>query len=72
MPSLQVTQTKKVPRKHSKDTVDTVENLDTKQLIVPTGKAIKNKGQKSKTHQKKKQHGKGDSKGKGDLDMSKN
>ena len=26
---------KKGPRKHSKDAVDTVENLDTKQLIVP-------------------------------------
>ena len=32
---------KKGPRKHSKDTVDTVENLDTKQLIVPTRKATK-------------------------------
>ena len=33
--------TKKGPRKHSKDIVATVENLDTKQLIVPTRKAIK-------------------------------
>ena len=41
MPSLQVPPTKKGPRKHSKDTVDTVENLDTKQLIVPTRKATK-------------------------------
>ena len=29
------------PRKHSKDIVDIVENLDTKQLIVPTRKATK-------------------------------
>ena len=32
---------KKGPRKHPKDAVDTVENLDTKQLIVPTRKATK-------------------------------
>ena len=32
---------KKDPRKHSKNAVDTVENLDTKQLIVPTRKATK-------------------------------
>ena len=32
---------KKGPRKHSKDAVDTVENLDISQLIVPTRKAIK-------------------------------
>ena len=32
---------KKGPRKHSKDAADTVENLDTKQLIVPTRKATK-------------------------------
>ena len=32
---------KKGTRKHSKDAVDTVENLDTKQLIVPTRKATK-------------------------------
>ena len=30
MPSLQVPPTKKVPRKHSKDIVDTVGNSDTK------------------------------------------
>ena len=41
MPSLEVPPTKKGPRKHSKDAVDTVENLDTKQLIVPTRKATK-------------------------------
>ena len=62
---------KKRPRKHSKDVVDTVGNLDTKQLIVPLKKSYQNKGQKSKTHQKKKQHGKGDYKGRGHLDMSK-
>ena len=71
MPSLQVPLTKKGPRKHSKDAVDTVENLDTKQLIVPTRKATKTKGQKPKNQQKKKLRGKGDSKGKGHLDMSK-
>ena len=32
---------KKGPRKHSKDAVDTVENLDTKQLTVPTRNATK-------------------------------
>ena len=32
---------KKGPRKNSKDAVDTVENLNTKQLIVPTRKATK-------------------------------
>ena len=32
---------KKGPRKHSKDVVDTVGNLDTKQLIVPTRIATK-------------------------------
>ena len=32
---------KKGPRKLSKDIVATVENLDTKQLIIPTRKAIK-------------------------------
>ena len=77
MPSLQVPPTKKGPRKLSKDVVDTVENLDTKQefghkaVNCPNKKSNQNKGQKSKTQQKKKQHGKGDSKGKGHLDMSK-
>ena len=37
---------KKGPRKLSKDVVATVENLDTKQLIVPTRKAIKTRTQK--------------------------
>ena len=32
---------KKGQRKHSKDVVATLENLDTKQLIVPTRKATK-------------------------------
>ena len=41
MPSLQVTPTKKGPRKHAKEAVDTVENLDTKQLIVSSRKATK-------------------------------
>ena len=41
MPSLQVPPTKMGPRKLSKDVVDTVENLDIKQLIVPIGKATK-------------------------------
>ena len=61
---------KKGTRKHSKDTEDTVENLDTKQLIVPTRKATKIRGRNRKPIKKKKQHGKGDSKGKGHLDMS--
>ena len=41
MPSLQVHIAKKGPRKLSKDVVATVENLDTKQLIVPTKKQSK-------------------------------
>ena len=41
MPSLQVSPTKEGPRNHSKDDVDTVENLDTKQQTVPTRKATK-------------------------------
>ena len=39
---------KKGPRKNSKDIVDTVENLDTKQPIVPTRKAIKIRVRKQK------------------------
>ena len=62
---------KKGPRKHSKDAVDTVENLDTKQLIVPTRKATKIMARNRKLIKRKKQHGKGDSKGIGYLDMSK-
>ena len=56
MPSLQVPLTKKGPRKHSRDAVDTVENLDTKQLIVPTRKAIKTRARNRKTS-KRKNHG---------------
>ena len=37
----QVPPMRKSPRKHSKDVVDTLGNLDTKQPIVPTRKAIK-------------------------------
>ena len=44
---------KKGPRKHSKDAVDTVENLDTKQLIVPTRKATKIKARNRKLIQRK-------------------
>ena len=60
----------KGPRKHSKDAVDSVENLDTKQLIVSTRKATKIRARNRKLI-KNKQHGKMDSKGKGLLDMSK-
>ena len=69
--SLQVPLTKKVPRKHSKDAVDTVENLDTRQLIGPTRKAIKTRARNRKNQQKKNLWGKGDSKSKGHLDISK-
>ena len=50
---LQVPLTKKDPRKHSKDAVDTMENLDTKQLIVPTRKAIKTRARNRKTSKRK-------------------
>ena len=49
----------------------TVENFDTKQLIVPTRKAINTRVRNRKTSKRKKQQGKGDSKGKGHIDMSK-
>ena len=45
---------KKGPRKLSKDVVATVENLDTKQLIVPTRKAIKARARNRKTSKRKK------------------
>ena len=45
--------TKKGPRKLSKDAVATVENLDTKQLIVPTRKAIKTRVRNQKTSRRK-------------------
>ena len=70
MPSLQVPPTRKVPRRHSKDVVDTVGNLDPRQPIVPAINGIKIRARKPK-QQKKRQHGKGDLKGKGHLDMSK-
>ena len=70
MPSLQVPLAKRGPRKLSKDAVAIVENLDTKQLIVPTRKAIKTKARNRKTS-KKKTVGKRESKGKGHIDMSK-
>ena len=41
MPSLHFPPTKKGLRKLSKDVVDTVENLDTKQLIAPTRTSTK-------------------------------
>ena len=50
---------KKVPRKHSRDTVDTVENLDTKQLIVPTRNAIKTRARNRKTSKRKRRGVKG-------------
>ena len=70
IPSFQVPQTKKSMRKHSKDAVDAVEHLDTKQLIVPTRKATKIMARNRKLIQKR-QHGRGDSKSKGHLDISK-
>ena len=48
----------------------TVENLGTKQLIVPTRKTIKTRARTQKS-EKEKQLSKGDSKGKGHIDMSK-
>ena len=65
---LRVPPTKKGPRKHSKDTVDTVDNLDTKHQIVQTRKATKIRARNRKLS--KKQHGKRDSKGQGHLNMS--
>ena len=53
MPSLQVPPTKKGPRKLSNDAVDTVENLDTKQLIVPTRKATKIRARNQKLIKRK-------------------
>ena len=41
MPSLQANPIRKSPRKHLKDIVDTVENLDIKQQIVPIKKQPK-------------------------------
>ena len=44
---------KRGPRKRSKDAVAIVENLDTKQLIVPTRKAIKTRARNRKTSKRK-------------------
>ena len=49
----------KGPRKHSKDAVDTVENLDTKQLIVPTRKANKIRARNRKLIKRKSNKEKG-------------
>ena len=49
MPSSQANPIRKSPRKHLKDVVGTVENLDIKQQIVPTRKATKIRAQKAKT-----------------------
>ena len=46
MPSLQANPTRKSPRKHLRDIVDTVENLDIMQLIVPVRKVTKIRAQK--------------------------
>ena len=62
---------KKIPKKHLKDVVGTVENLDIKQQIVPTKKATKIRAQKEKNEHKKKHSTKGDHKVKGHMDMSK-
>ena len=53
MPSLQVPPTRKCSKKLSRDAVDTVENLDTKQPIVPTRKATKIRVRK-RNHSKRK------------------
>ena len=45
--------TEKGPRKPSKDVVATVENLDTKQLTVPTRKAIKTRARNRKISKRK-------------------
>ena len=63
MPSLQV-HPKKGPRKHSKDAVDTVENLDRKQLIVPTRKATKIRARNRKLIKRKSNMAKGTPKAK--------
>ena len=51
--------TKKGPRKPAKDAVDTVENLDTKQLIVPTRKATKIRARNRKLIKRKTNMAKG-------------
>ena len=64
MPSLQVPPAKKGQRKHSNDAVDTVENLDTKQLIVPTRKATKRRARNRKLIKRKSNMAKGTPKAK--------
>ena len=61
----------KGPRKHSKDAVDPVENLDIKQLIVPTRKATKIRARNQILIKRKNNMAKGTQKGKGHSDMSK-
>ena len=46
IPSLQANPTRKGPRTHLRDVVDTVENLDIRQLIVPIRKVTKIRAQK--------------------------
>ena len=55
---------KKGPRKHPKHAVDTVENLDTKQLIVPTRKATKIRARNRKPIKRKSNMAKGTPKAK--------
>ena len=64
MPFSRVPLTKKGPRKHSKDAVDTVENLDTKQQIVPTRKATKIRARNRKLSKRKNNMAKGTPKAK--------
>ena len=59
MPSLQVHPTRKSPRKHLKDVVDTVGSLDIKQLIVPTRKATKKGPENEKPAQEKAEYQRG-------------
>ena len=56
---------KKGPRKHSKDAVDTMENLDIKQLIVPTRKATEIRPRNRKLIKRKSNMAKGTPKAKG-------
>ena len=64
MPSSQVPLTKIFPRKHSKDIVDTVENLDIKRLIDPTRKATKIRVRNRKLSKRKSNMAKGTPKAK--------
>ena len=54
----------KGPRKHSKNAVDTVENLDTKQLIAPARKANKIRARNRKLIKRKSNKEKGTPKAK--------